>query len=370
MTAVGPRHGGEYPETIYDPEEADRQGRKRRSRWILGGTAVLLILALVVAGSYLFLLQRAYSDNVTHFPAADSENPSGDAVFPPEEDRPEATDATNILLLGSDDGGGSGEAEDLPRVPGGGRSDTMMLVHIPEDRDSVQVISIPRDLWVEIPRGYGWHKVNAGLALGGGGGPWLTVETVEQLLDVRIDHVVAVDLLGFVGLVDAMGTVEVNSGYSEPFTTNDGYTFNPGTQRMDSDQALSFVRHRRSFPDGDLQRIRNQQAFIRGVINEAASPSTLANPLRVNDMVATFAEHLITDEDLSATAAASLAWDARGAVNNIQFATLPDGGSGYSSDGQWIFHQNPEANAAISEGLRDGTLDEVLEGLSGASAQD
>lgn len=371
MTAATPRHSGAFPEPVYDPEDADRRGRKRRGRWIIGGTAVLVILALVIAGGYLFFLQRAYDSNVTHWPEADpnAEGPGADPVNPPEEDRPEATDATNILLLGSDTGGGSGEDEDLPRVPGGGRSDTMMLVHIPADNDSVQVLSIPRDLWVEIPYDYGMHKVNAGLALGGGEGPWLTRATIEQLLDVRIDHIAAIDLLGFVGLVESMGGVTVESSYPQSFTTNDGYTFNPGAQRMDADEALSFVRHRRSFPDGDLQRIRNQQAFIRGVINEAASPSTLANPVRVNDMVATISSHLITDEELSATAAASLAWEARGAADDIQFATLPNGGSGYSDDGQWIFYQDTEAMADIAQALNDDTLGEYLQGRGDGGEQ-
>lgn len=360
MTASDPRHGGAFPDFVYDPDETDRRGSKRQGRWIIGGAAVLVILALVVAGGYLFVLQRSYDSNVTHFPQADpNAEGSADSVIPPEEERPEDTEATNILLLGTDAGGGSGEDEDLPRVPGGGRSDTMMLVHIPEDNDSVQVISIPRDLWVEVP-GFGWHKVNAGLSLGGDEGAYLARATVENLLDARIDHIAAIDLLGFVGLVEEMGGVTVDSGYSQAFTTNEGYTFNPGTQRMEADEALSFVRHRSSFPDGDLQRIRNQQSFIRGVINEAASPSTLANPLRVNDMVSTFSAHLVTDPDLSATTAASLAWEARGATDSIQFETLPNGGSGYSDDGQWIFHQDEAAIEAISHAMNEGTLEEHL----------
>lgn len=354
MTAVDPPHQGEFFQPVYDPENEDRRDRKRRGRWVIGGAAVLVLLALIVAGAYLLVLQRSYNSNVTHFPQTESD----DSGF--GEDRPEATEATNILLLGADSNGGSGEDEDLPRVPGGGRSDTMMLIHIPASQDSVQVLSIPRDLWVEVPGGHGWHKVNAGLSLGGDEGPWLARSTVEQLLDVRIDHITSVDMLGFVGLVEALGSVTVNSSYSESFTTGDGYTFSPGAQEMNAEEALSFVRHRSSFPDGDLQRIRNQQALIQGVVDEAASPATLANPLRVNEMVATFSEHLVTDAELSAAAAGSLAWDARGAADNMQFSTLPDGGSGYSDDGQWIFYQDEQAMDEISQALREDTLEEYL----------
>ncbi|WP_150460157.1 LCP family protein [Nesterenkonia ebinurensis] len=354
MTAVGSTEQF----FVHDDEEPPRRKKNKGARWVLGSVATLVVLALVAAGAYLFSLHRSYSSNVSHFPELSEEE--AQEIFPPEEERPEPTEATNVLLLGTDANGGSGDDEDLPRVPGGGRSDTLMLVHIPEDRDSVQVISIPRDLWVEIPGGRGWHKVNAGLALGGENGHWLTAATVEQLLDVRIDHVAAIDMLGFVGLVDALDGVRVNSSYSQSFTTNEGYTFNPGTQYMDSDQALSFVRHRRSFPDGDLQRIRNQQAFIRAVIQQAATPSTLANPVRTNQMVATFAEHLITDPDLTSTRAGTLAWEGRGALDNIIFTTLPNGGSGWSSDGQWIWHQNIEEQQRISQAMREGTLDDYL----------
>ncbi|TLP75326.1 LCP family protein [Nesterenkonia sphaerica] len=351
MTAAGPADHF----FVYDDEEPPRRRRRRRgSRWVLGGAALLLILALLAAGAYLFTLQRSYDSNVTHFPEAD------DSVGLDEAERPEDTDAINVLLLGTDAGGGSGEDEDLPRVPGGGRSDTMMLVHIPESGDSIQVISIPRDLWVEIPGGYGWHKVNAGLALGGDQGHWLARATVEDLLDVRIDHVTAVDLQGFVGLVEELGGVHVESTYGESFTTGDGYTFTPGEQFMDADQALSFVRHRSSFPDGDLQRIRNQHAFIRAVIQESASPSTLANPVQTNNMISTFASHLMADADLTATRAAALAWDAREATGDITFATLPTAGSGTSPDGQWIWYQDTDAQSELSQALRDGTLADYL----------
>lgn len=352
MTAAGPAD-----QFFVDDDEPPRPAKRRGSRWILGGAAALVILALLAAGVYLFSLQRSYGSNVTNFPEPEA---GSDEIGLAEEDRPEDTEATSILLLGTDAGGGSGEDEDLPRVPGGGRSDTMMLVHVPESGDSVQVISIPRDLWVEIPGGYGWHKVNAGLALGGDQGHWLARATVEDLLDVRIDHVTAVDLLGFVGLIEEIGGVSVNSGYAEPFTTSDGYTFTPGEQFMDADQALSFVRHRSSFPDGDLQRIRNQQAVIRAVIEQSASPSNLANPLQANNMVSTFSSHLMTDADLTATRAASLVWDARDATGDIQFATLPNGGSGWSPDGQWIWNQDSGAQDEISQALRDGTLGDYL----------
>lgn len=335
--------------------EESRRRRKKRSRLTIGivlGSLVLLVAgALVASLMYLNSLSRSYEDNVQTF--------GDEETFPDEADRPEKAEddeSINILLIGSDDHGGSGESEDLPRVPQGGRSDTMMLVHIPGDRDSVQVMSIPRDLWVEVPD-HGWHKVNAPLALGGIS---LTVQTLEGLFDVRIDHIASVDMLGFIGLVDALGGVEVNSSYPESFTTGEGYTFEPGSQHMDSEQALSFVRHRATFPDGDLQRVRNQQAFIRAVIQESLSPSNLTNPGQVRDMVETFAPHLVVDDTLDSTTVASLGWQMRGATRDIQLFTLPTGDSGRSADGQWIWNQDTQVISEISEALNDGTLQEYV----------
>ncbi|GAB3843797.1 LCP family protein [Nesterenkonia populi] len=375
MTAAPPgppRHGGyggpPPDDSFYfqdgpgRPLNPERARQKRNGRIVLSVMALLVIGALVAAGAYLFSLSRAYSDNVNHFPpTADGEQ---DTVSPPEEDRPEPNDdgTINMLLLGSDDGGGSGADENLPRVPGGGRSDTMMFINIPADRSGVNVLSIPRDLWVEVPGGYGWHKVNAPLALADPQGPWLTVATVEQLFDARIDHVMAIDLEGFTGLVEDLGGVTVNNPQDTPFEQY-GYTFTPGSHDMDAEQAEAFVRHRSSFAQGDLQRVQNQQALVRAVINEAASPSTLANPVRVHDMIGTFSSHLVVDEELGSGAAGELAFSMRGAAQNLSFGTLPNGGHGYSSDGQWIFHQDESAMTEIARHIDEGTLDEYLSAL-------
>lgn len=340
----------------YDVEQTRPRSRRRgrKAVWIvLISVAVLVIGSLAAALLYLNSLGNTYDDSVTTFE---------DETFPDESTRPtkdEDDDSVNILLLGSDEHGGSGETEELPDVPQGGRSDTMMLVHIPGNRESVQVMSIPRDLWVEVP-GEGEHKVNAALSLGG---LPKTVETVENLFDARIDHIASVDMMGFIGLVDALDGVTVDSEYPESFTTGDDFTFEPGEQEMNSEEALSFVRHRASFPDGDLQRVRNQQAFIRGVLQDTLSPSNLANPGRMQDMVSTFSPYLVVDETLDSGTVASLGWELRGGLDNIQMFTVPTGGDGYSDDGQWIFYQDEEQMAEITEAMDTDTLQEYAENL-------
>ncbi len=342
---------------FYDEDEAERRPKpRRRGRKavfiVMASMVVLVGGALVAALLYLNSLGSAYEEQVQTF---DPEH-----TFPEESERPakdKDDESLNILLLGADSGGGSGEDEDLPMVPGGARSDTMMLVHIPGDRESMQVMSIMRDTWVPIP-GHGQAKINAALTLGEGTA--LTVQTVESLLDVRIDHVASMDLVGFQGLVDAMGGVTVDS--PEAFTSVGGYSFSQGPQHMDSEQAMAFVRERRAFGDGDYTRVRNQQVFMRGVLDGILSPSTLANPARVHDMVDTFSPYLVVDQDLDSGAVGSLGWELRGVrEGGIDMFTMPNLGIGTSADGQSIVIHDEQAAAEIGEALRNDEFQEYVQ---------
>ena len=114
-------------------------------------------------------------------------------AFPEEQSRPaERTDeAETIMLVGSDTRGEvNAEALDGPQD---GRSDTIILVHLPADREEVFFVSIMRDSWVDIP-GVGEAKVNAAMAYGG---VPLAVETVESLIGTRVDEVMVIDFEGF-----------------------------------------------------------------------------------------------------------------------------------------------------------------------------
>ncbi len=143
-------------------------------------------------------------------------------------------EGTNILLLGSDQRSGQEAA-----TVSGARADTIMLMHIPKNGEGVYLVSIMRDSWVSIP-GYGNAKVNAALNYGGIS---LQIETIEQLIGVKIDHVAEIDFDGFKGLTNALGGVDVQV----PFAFQTGvWNFTPGTMHMDGSTALAFVRERYS----------------------------------------------------------------------------------------------------------------------------
>ena len=172
----------------------------------------------------------------------------------------------NILLLGSDSRGattsvGAAGVSDQ-------RSDTMMLVHIDADRKNVYVMSIMRDLWVPIP-GNGTAKINAALAWGG---TPLAIQTVEQLLGARIDHVAIIDFQGLKAMTDALGGVDVDSPVAFTTVKSPHYTFSQGLNHLDGDQALAFARERYAFATADYQRVADQQALLRGILNKLLRP--------------------------------------------------------------------------------------------------
>jgi len=270
----------------------------------------------------------------------------------PTGDRPAASDgAQNVLLIGSDSRSNLDPDGDHAA---GGRSDTLMLVHVPADRKTVYLMSIMRDSWVPVP-GHGSAKINA--AYSWGGVP-LTVQTVEQLLDVRIDHVAEIDFAGFAGMTDALGGVTVRS--PKAFDAR-GHSYVAGTNHLDGDAALAFVRERSSFADADHTRVRNQQAFVRGIVDGLLSTGTITNPGRVQDFVTATSEYLSVDEGLTFPTLVGLGWSLRDVrSSDLTTFTMPTGGSGTSPDGQSIVNVNTLAVQSLSRALRSDGMPEWL----------
>src|SRR5947209_10427537 len=147
----------------------------------------------------------------------------------------EASNAQNLLVLGSD-------SRD-PKSTAGSRSDTIILAHLPNDQRSVQMVSIPRDTWVHVPRspdgrnGDTMSKINAAFAWGG---LPLVVQTVESFTRIRIDHVVVIDFAGFKQIIDALGGVDI---YVESTFTTYGSErlFSRGWHHMSGQVAFEYA---------------------------------------------------------------------------------------------------------------------------------
>ena len=258
-------------------------------------------------------------------------------------------DAQNILLLGSDTRGDIGD--DIDDIKGT-RSDVIMVAHIPANRESVQVISFMRDNWVEIP-GHGMNKINAALALGG---VPLVVETVEGIIDTRIDHVAVVDFDGFKGLTDALGGVDLYNPTA--FDSRHGRYFEAGDITLNGEDALAFVRERYAFADGDYSRAANQQRYLKAVMSAVLSKDTLLNPAKLTSSVEALAPYLTVDDGLSTTYLASLgATMPNIRAEDITFFTSPTLGTGMVGKAS-VVHPDWDELEVIAQHFRNDTLSE------------
>lgn len=320
--------------------EAPRQAHLVRNAFL--GLALVFVVSLGAVALYAFSLSQAFNQKSERLETA----------FPEETSRPvepegPAAAAQNILLLGSDSRGETGD--DLEDIRGQ-RSDTIMVAHIPASRDAVYVMSILRDSWLEIP-GHGEAKINAALSLGG---VPLIVQTIEGLIDARIDHVAVVDFESFKGMTDAVGGVEIDNEIA--FESGD-HRFPAGIQKLNGDEALAYVRARYPFEDGDYQRVRNQQTYIKGLIGSVLSTDTLLNPARLSALVDSVAPHLRMDDGLDAGYIAGLAFEMRSVrPGDVSFFTAPTAGIGTSADGQSIVNIDWDRIPELQEAFRNDAI--------------
>lgn len=333
-------------------EQATKKPKKRKTlrNWliVLGSLVALIALAL---GIVYALAANTFND----IKRVD--------VIDPSLARPDATEVEpgnnapiNILLLGSDSRetvDPDATAEDLS----GFRSDAIMVAQISPDRKNVTVMSIMRDNWVPI-EGHGEAKINAAIAYGG---VPLAVNTVENFIDARIDHVALIDFDSFEGLTDAVGGVTVDNPI--PFTSHHGnFTFPKGEITLKGEEALGFVRERYAFDDGDYQRARNQQLYLSGLLGQILSKDTLTSPSKVLATFDALKPYLILDSGLTLNTAAALGVELRDIrKDDITFFTSPTLGTGTSDDGQSIVRPDWDQIDLLRASIREGKMGEFAE---------
>ncbi|MEV1022420.1 LCP family protein [Streptomyces sp. NPDC050264] len=223
-------------------------------------------------------------------------------------DRPEAGAGTNYLIVGTDSREGMSDEQKKELHTGsaeGKRTDTMMILHVGGNGDTL--VSLPRDSNVTIPSFKGAEsgklypgtgrqtKLNAAYAEDG---PELLVRTVESNTGLHIDHYAEIGFGGFASIVDAVGGVEMNlkEGFKDKWS---GADFKAGKQTLTGQQALAFVRTRHAFAASDLQRTKNQQAFLAALAHKVASPSTVMNPFKLYPTLGAGLDSLVVDKDMS-----------------------------------------------------------------------
>lgn len=273
--------------------------RVRLPLWLWGLLAVVATILLLAVSVWLFrtiqgavssteVINPDFSDVIVAEASPDNQqNPMGTPSFtiiqPPTEGISSAalqawqsTERVSILLLGIDQ-----RCDET----GPNHTDTMMVVTIDPLSLSAGVLSLPRDLWVEIP-GFGTDRVNQANYYGEafeypGGGPALAVETVEALLGVPIDYYVTVNFDAFVEVVDLIGGIDIQApeaiddlSYPDRCYGYDPFHITAGNHHLNGQQALKYARTRATF-GGDVDRAGRQQAVILAVRDRAVQLDNL-----------------------------------------------------------------------------------------------
>jgi LCP family protein required for cell wall assembly len=309
---VDPRRGdwqpgdGQPPAGQQPPPGTPRRRRRRVGRILL---IILLAFVLLIGGIWLYLeLNLNKVEALGDYPG-----------------RPAAASGTNWLIVGSDSRAGL-SVEDQERLATGDakgqRTDTMMLLHIPDNDTKPTLVSLLRDSYVDIP-GHGKNKLNAAFAFGG---PKLLAQTVELNTKVRLDHYAEIGFGGFADLVDAVGGVNMclKDPINDPLA---GIKLPAGCQELNGEQALGYVRTRAT-PRADLDRVVHQREFIGALTDKATSASTLLNPFRLFPLIANAPGALTVDKGDHLYNLPSLAFAIGGASSGKTVTTtVPMGGS-------------------------------------------
>ncbi|MFB6843102.1 LCP family protein [Streptomyces sp. NPDC056361] len=255
--------------------------------------------------------------------------------FKDMKNRPQAGHGMNVLVVGTD-GRDRITPEEKAKYRLGGApchcTDTVMLVHISEDRERASVVSLPRDSYAEMPehtdlnsgKKHRAHpvKLNAAYAEGG---PGLTVRTVESMTGVKIDHYLEVDFTSFMKTVDAVGGVQIctTKAVKDTYT---GLDLSAGTHELDGGQALQYVRSRHIDGAADIGRMQRQQRFLAALIERTTSGGVLLNPVRFREVATTMLGSVRADEDFGTDQLLALAKAMHGFTPaSSEFVSVPIG---------------------------------------------
>ncbi len=302
-----------------------RPSRRRGVRFAKYLTAAVSTLVLIVSG-VAWGVYRNYSHQITHLnaipPAALNHGGKADV---------DGTDQ-NILVVGDDSrvGLNATQLKELGTQNDGGsaNTDTMMVAHFPANGKRASVVSLPRDLWVDVP-GYGMNKLNSAFALGSHGrsdtasrtaGFQLLIRTISGIAGLHIDHFVEVNLWGFYSISKAIGGVPINlcNAVQDHFS---GIDLPAGKQSIEGTQALAFVRQRHGLAGGDLDRVHRQQYFLSQAFHKIETAGVLLNPLKLTRLLDAVTTSLSTDPGLDPI---KLADQMRGlTAGNLHFTTIP-----------------------------------------------
>ncbi|MCU5174411.1 polyisoprenyl-teichoic acid--peptidoglycan teichoic acid transferase TagU [Bacillus paranthracis] len=296
--------------------------KKKILFWILGIIGVLVI----AGGVYAYTVYSNVSNalNTVHKPLERDKSDKRDKEVNISDNKP-----ISILLMGVDQ-------EDN----GTGRSDSLMLFTLNPQKKSMKITSIPRDSYTEIVGKGKKDKINHAYAFGGID---MSVKTVENFLNVPVDHYIEVNMAGFKDIVDAVGGVDVNNDLE--FTSRNQH-FAKGNIHLNGETALKYTRMRYEDPRGDFGRQMRQRQVIQAVIKKGASVSSLASYGDVLKAIEKNVKTSLTQDQMF-----DIQKNYKDCMENSEEIQIP--GDGHkAADGIWYYYVPDAAKQDITNKLR------------------
>lgn len=336
---------GQHPAPA--PPEEDpwqrRGSRGSRNARVAGRTAVTLISVLVLGiNGYAWGMLQSVNGGIR-----------GNDVIGADDNQ--ADGATDVLLVGSDsrmDAQGNPLPQDVLNQlhagdAEGDRTDSMIVMRIPNGGGRASAMSFPRDTMLSLDRGYGEHKLTEAYSLAKtdaekhlkssgitdprelekqsrSEGQKFLIQTIDKLAGLKIDHYAEVNLLGFYNITKAVGGVDVclkptKSG-SNLQDANSGANFKPGQQTVEGGDALAFVRQRHGLIN-ELDRVKRQQVFMSALAKKMLQGGTLSNPSKLSSMLNSVKQTVVLDKGWDVL---NFAQQMQGITGgNIEFQTAP-----------------------------------------------
>lgn len=240
----------------------EKKSKKKLWLWIVGS---LLTIFLIFIGTAYFTIQKTMNKiNTPLLQTTDAAQLEEKTVIKKEP--------FSVLMLGVDE-----------RKDDSGRSDTMIVITVNPEKQTMKMLSIPRDTRTEIVGHDTVDKINHAYAFGG---VPMAVDTVENFLNIPIDYYVFINMEGFLQIIDTLGGVTINNDMD---LTYDEYHYPKGEITLDGNEALIFSRIRYEDPRGDFGRQIRQRQIIEAVMKKASTPSTL---LKATDMLTVLGDNV------------------------------------------------------------------------------
>ncbi|ALC82521.1 MULTISPECIES: polyisoprenyl-teichoic acid--peptidoglycan teichoic acid transferase TagU [Bacillus] len=298
--------------------------KRKKKKKVLAIVLSIIGIFILVAGGYAYFLWDKAAKTVASI--NEEINPSDRRVEKVDVNK---KDPVSVLIMGVDERSGDS-----------GRSDSLIYMAINPQTKTTEMVSIPRDTYTELVGKGTMDKINHSYAYGG---TQMTIDTVENFLDVPVDYFVKVNMESFRDIVDTLGGVTVNSTFAFDY---DGYSFNEGQLDLNGKEALAYSRMRYDDPRGDFGRQDRQRQVIEGIIDKGANISSIT---KFGDMFN------VVEDNVKTNLSFDNMWDIQSnykqAADHVVQHELK--GTGGKIGGVYYYQVNEDDRLAISKELKE-----------------